>query len=220
MTHDSSFDSPSLTTRAHHAIVEGELGRRLIHMAGTAFPALYILPWVDWWHVALLLVLATTIAIGLETLRLLGGLELFIYEHFTREYEQDSPAAYVMYMISMTVVAVIFDPMIAIPAILMLTLADPVAGLVSGGDLRLVKRPLPMAVMFLACAVLALPFTYETPLAVVLGAAGGMIADGIKPQIRGFVVDDDLTIAPFAAVGLWIGNELGSFSLQVGPTVA
>ncbi len=63
--------------------------------------------------------------------------------------------------------------------------------------------------MYLACALLALPFLHEDPLAVVLGGLGGMIADGVKPTVRGVVIDDDLTIAPAGAAGIWLGLELG-----------
>ena len=199
------------TTRAGRlrtVFLEGEYGRRLVHAGGAVFPALYALPWVEWRHVVALMVFASAVAAVLEFLRLRVGLEWFVYEHLTREYEKDSPAAYLLYMFSATAVAIVFEPRIAIPAILMLALADPVAGMVGSGGLRLVKPPRALATMFVASAVLAAPFFHEVPLAVALGALGATVADGVKPSIRGFVLDDDLTIAPFAAIGLWAGYEL------------
>jgi dolichol kinase len=197
----------SFLERGQHMLVEDDLGRRLIHVAGTAFPALYILPFVAWWHVAVFMLGATSIASVLELLRLRSGLNLFLYE-FLRDYEEDSPAAYIMFMWSATGAALVFDPQVAIPAILMLTLADPIAGAASVDELRQIKRPRALVTMFLACAVLTVPFVHERPLAVVCGGLGGMLADGIKPTVRGVVVDDDLTIAPAGAVGIWVGLKL------------
>lgn len=197
--------------------LEGELGRRLMHVLGAAFPAVYLLGLTTWTQMLALMVLASVITIVLETLRLGGWLDLFIYEHLTREYEQNAPAAYMQYMLSMTVVAAIFEPSIAIPAILMLAIADPIAGELSADELRTVKRPGALFAMFVICVAFALPFLPADPLAptateglaLVLGGIGGMVADGVKPKVRGHVVDDDLTIAPLAALGLWVGLELG-----------
>lgn len=201
--------SATRVERVRHLVLEGELGRRLIHVAGSAIPLFYFLPWVEWWHLVALMLAGTATAAVLEVVRLRVGLDWFIYEHLTREYEQDAPAAYLMYAASGTAVAVVFEPRVAIPAILMLTLADPVAGVVSADELRRVKRPQALATMLVTCAVLAVPFFHERPLAVVLGATGGMLADGIKPTVRGVVVDDNLTIAPAGAIGLWLGLTLG-----------
>lgn len=195
--------------RARTVLLEGELGRRLVHMAGTGFPALYLLPFVEWWHVGAVMVVGTAAALALEIARLGVGLDWFVYEYLTREYEENAPAAYLLYMVSATAVALVFAPRIAIPAILMLTLADPIAGLVSADELRVVKRPRALATMFLASGLLALPFLYEQPLAVVLGAAGATLADGVKPTVRGVVVDDNLTIPPLGAGGIWLGLTLG-----------
>lgn len=194
----------------------GEHGRNLVHALGTAFPALLVLPGVEWMHVTLLIVLVTVAVVALEVLRLRMGVWLFLHDLLLREYEQDAPAAYMLYMAGMTIVAVVFEPHIAIPAILMLTLADPFAGVVSDDELRRVKRLMSLAVMFGLCALLALPFAYEEPLAVLLGATGGMLADGVKLSVGGFVLDDDLTVAPMGAFGLWLGTNLDALSVVAG----
>lgn len=195
--------------RVQHRLATDGLGRRLMHLLGTAFPALYVLPFVEWWHVVGIMLFATAGTLVLEVGRLVFGLHLFLFDYL-REYEQDSPAAYLLFMSSATAVALVFEPRVAIPAILMLTLADPLAGAASVNELRRVKRPRALATMFLACALLALPFLHEDPLAVVLGGVGGMLADGTKPILHGFVIDDDLTIAPAGAVGIWLGLELAA----------
>jgi dolichol kinase len=199
--------------RLRELFLEGDLGRRLVHVAGAGFPAIYILPFIEWWHVTALMVLVTLGAVILEVLRLSVGLNWFIYEHLTREYEQDAPAAYLLYMISATAVAIVAEPRIAIPAILMLTVADPIAGVISRDELRTVKRPRALATMFGVCTLFALPFVPDNPLAAVLGGIGGMLADGVKPIVRGVVVDDDLTIAPAGAFGIWLGLELSAMLL-------
>jgi len=199
--------------RLRKLFLEGDLGRRLVHVAGTGFPAIFVLPFIEWWHVTALMVVVTLGALVLEILRLNIGLDWFIYEHLTREYEQDAPAAYLLYMISATAVAIVAEPRIAIPAILMLTIADPIAGVISRDELRTVKRPRALATMFGVCTLFALPFVPETPLAAVLGGIGGMLADGVKPTVRGVVVDDDLTIAPAGAFGIWLGLELSTMVL-------
>lgn len=198
--------------RVQRRLSEDGLGRRLMHAAGTVFPALYALPSVTWSQVGLLMLGATAVAAALELGRLRLGVDLFVYEYL-REYEQDSVAAYLQFMLSATAVALVFEPRVAIPAILMLTLADPIAGAASIGEFRRVKRPRALATMFLACALLVVPFLPGHPLAVALGGLGGMLADGVKPTVRGTVVDDDLTIAPVGALGIWLGLELGGLPL-------
>lgn len=199
----------TLLERGQHRLAQDDLGRRLVHVAGTAFPALYILPFVEWWLVGATMLGASAIASTIELGRLRFGLDLFLFDYL-REYERDSVGAYLLFMLSATAVALAFEPRIAIPAILMLTLADPIAGAASVEELRRVKRPRALVTMFLACALLTVPFLHEDPLAVALGGLGGMIADGVKPVVRGYIVDDDLTIAPTGAIGIWLGLELGA----------
>lgn len=190
------------------ARIKGEVGRRLVHASGSVLPALYLLELATWRQVQGLFVLAAAVTLVLEALRLTVGLDWFIYEYFTREYEQDSIAGYPQYMVSSAAVVVVFAPEIAIPAVLMLMIGDPIIGALSANELRTVKRPPVLLAMFAICALIAMPFLYATPLAVALGAAGGMVADGVKPEIRGHIVDDNLTIAPLAAAGMWLGVVL------------
>lgn len=198
----------TLWERSQHRLTQGDLGRRLVHVSGMGFPALYALPFVEWWMVVVLMMSATAVVIAIDTARLRFDLDLFLFDYL-RDYETNSPGAYLLYMISATSVAVVFEPRIAIPAILMLAIGDPVAGIASGDELRLVKRPRALVTMFLICALLSVPFLHEEPLAVVFGGLGGMVADGIKPDIRGYIIDDDATIAPAGAIGIWLGLRLG-----------
>jgi dolichol kinase len=65
--------------------------------------------------------------------------------------------------------------------------------------------------MFAVCLGLALAtFVVESvsPLSTwlvagVAGAAGATAADGLKPVVAGYVVDDNLSIPPAACVAIW-----------------
>jgi dolichol kinase len=83
---------------------------------------------------------------------------------------------------------------------LMLALGDPVSGLLGSGELRRVKRARVLVAMFLVCTSLALPFV--SPLAAVLGGVAATLADGVKPVPAGYVIDDNLTIPPAAALAM------------------
>ncbi len=182
-----------------------EVERRLVHASGAVVPALW-LAGVDWSVVKWLLPTGAVVALAMEAGRLSGRLDLVIYDRLTREYEQDALAGYALYMISTGVVSVVFRPIVAVPAILMLALGDPVGGLLSSGEFRRVKRPLAIAGTFLVCLLIAFPFV--GPIAALIGAAAAAFADGVKPVISGYVIDDNLTIPPVAALGMLVGSVL------------
>jgi dolichol kinase len=202
---DAGADRPA--DRAREVALREEVLRRVVHAGGTALPALYLLGLAEWWQVTVLFVLGAAVALGLEFLRLSVGLDWAIYEHLTREYEQDNLAGYALYMLSSAPVAVLFEPRVAIPAILMLTLADPISGLLGSGELRRIKRPQVLLSMFGICTLLAAPFV--PPLAAILGGLAGTVADGVKPVVAGYVIDDNLTIPPAAAVAMSAGLAIG-----------
>lgn len=185
-----------------------ELRRRLVHASGAVVPAAYLLDVhvlalgiVTWPRVRMLAVVGLLATAVLEAARLYGGLEHPIYDQLTREYEQETVAGYALYVFSGTVVVLLFEPRIAVPALFMLMLADPVSGALSTGELRTVKRPRVLVGMFVTSLVLALPFV--RPEAAVAGALGSTLADGVKPVVAGHVVDDNLTIPIAAAVAMW-----------------
>lgn len=190
----------------------GEIGRRLVHASGIAFPGMYLIGLADWSQVQYLLLLACTIAIVLEVLRLRYGLqEWWIYDRLTRDYEVKTVAGYALYLFSITAVAFVFAPLIAIPAMLMLMLGDPVSGYLGSGELRAVKGTVSLFAMFLVSLAVALPFTLTAVDSFVAGVAAAFagailatIADGVKPSVFGFVVDDNLTIPIGGAVGIWV----------------
>jgi dolichol kinase len=188
--------------------LRGELGRRLVHASGSGLPVLYLLG-ASWELVAGLYVICAISAVALDLVRLYVGLDLWLYEHLTREYEQEKIAGYVLYLLSSAVVWFVFAPDIAVPAILMLTLGDPVSGTIGSGDLRFLKEPKAMAMMFITCATIAAPFHYTAPVVVGLGAVSGTLADGVKLSVGGYIIDDNLTIPLLAGTGMQLGVILG-----------
>jgi dolichol kinase len=190
--------------------LRGEVGRRLVHASGTGVPLLYLLNVITWGQARALYLVFAAGVIVLESLRLIVGLDVWLFNHLIREYEEDNIAGYVLYMLSSTVAAVAFEPQVAVPAILMLTLGDPISGTVGGDELRVVKRPIALAVMFVVSAALTAPFHYQTPIVVICGGLGGMLADGVKPIISGYVIDDNLTIPIVAAIAISVGLELSA----------
>ena len=179
----------------------GELARRLVHASGVGYPLLYVLDrqfdvgLVGWRDLQTLLVVSTAVALGLEALRLRGHVEWAIYDRLTRGYEQDNLAGYALYFVGMTGAALFFPPEAALPAMLMLTIGDPISGLLSADNIA--KQARVLLVMFGVCLLLAAPFV--PPLAAVAGATAATVADGYKPVIRTHVVDDNLTIPLLAA---------------------
>ncbi|WP_207586500.1 dolichol kinase [Halomontanus rarus] len=183
-----------------------ELKRRLVHASGSGLVALYLLAnslelGLTWRRFQILMVLLATGALVLEFVRLQIGLDWRLYDVLTREYEQDNPAGYALYMISMTAVVVVFPSEIALPAMLMLALGDPISGAVSDDTLKRVKHPKVLVTMFLVSTAIALAFL---PVVAALAAAlGATLADGVTLEIRTYIIDDNLTIPIYAATAAW-----------------
>ncbi|SFS36138.1 dolichol kinase [Halostagnicola kamekurae] len=187
-----------------------ELKRRLVHASGSGLVALYLLAsaldlGLTWPRFQALMVVLATGALVLEFLRLQVGLDWRLYDVLTREYEQDNPAAYALYMISMAAVVVVFEPDIALPAMLMLALGDPISGAVSDNSLQRIKPPKVLVTMFLVSTVIAVPFMGLV--AAIAAAVGATLADGVTLEIRTYIIDDNLTIPIYAACLAWVALE-------------
>ncbi|MFC7026889.1 dolichol kinase [Halomicroarcula sp. GCM10025324] len=190
-----------------------EVARRLVHASGSTVPLahLFVPDLVTWTVVKVFLALAVAVVVVLEYVRLSIGLDWAIYDRLTREYEQDNPAGYALYVVGMAAVAwaVGFAGMttaVAVPAMLMLTVGDPISGLLGSADASNVKQAWVLLVMFGVCTLLAAPFV--RPVAAVLGGAAATFADGVKPRIAGYVVDDNLSIPVLGAAAMWAGVVL------------
>jgi dolichol kinase len=191
----------------------GEIRRRLVHVAGAGFPGLYLLDrelglGIGWAGVRTLLVTATLVAAVIEGVRLSGRLpdriEDRVFEPLVRPYERDNAAGYALFLLGATVASA-FPPTAAVPAMLMLAIADPISGVLSAGSIA--KRAHVVLATFGVCTLLALPFVSSIP--AVAGAVTATVADGHKPVIRTYVIDDNLTIPIGAAAAITLGLHVG-----------
>ena len=204
-------------TAHENRLVAPEIERRLVHATGAAIPLGWAVGFLRWREVQLLWTAALLVALALEAGRLSGRVDLAVYDRLTREYEADNVAAYALYMVSTTLVAYLFAfepgtevagvlpyrPGVAASAMLMLALADPVSGLLASGEFRKVKQLRVLAATFAVATLVALPFVPLLPAA--FGGVAAAVADGVKPVVAGYVLDDNLTIPPAAAVGMTVG---------------
>lgn len=185
-----------------------EVARRLIHVTGAAIPLSYRLggDLVSWRVVQLFLAVALVVVVSLEVIRLSVGLDWAIYERLTREYEQDNPAGYALYIVGMAVVAgavsVGLPTAVAVPAMLMLAIGDPISGLLGSTEASSVKQLWVLLVMFGICTLLAAPFVPTA--AAAFGGVAATFADGVKPTVAGYVIDDNLSIPVLSAVAMWV----------------
>ncbi|MBX0322539.1 dolichol kinase [Halomicroarcula sp. F13] len=186
-----------------------EVARRLVHVTGSAVPVSHLLApdLVTWRVVQAFLSVCLVAVVTLEYLRLSVGLDWAIYDRLTREYEQDNPAGYALYIVGMAVVAgavaVGLPTTVAVPAMFMLAIGDPISGLLGSAEASNVKQAWVLLVMFGVCTLLAAPFV--SPAAAVLGGVAATFADGVKPTVAGYVVDDNFSIPVLSAAAMWTG---------------
>ena len=177
--------------------------RRLVHLSGALVPIAYLATVLSWRLVQYLLAIGAGLAITLEVVRLYVGLDWVVFDRLTRDYEQTNPAGYALAVVGSALVVWVFEPLIAVPALLLLTIVDPVSGVLSTvDDVDRWKPPWVMGVAFLlglAIAVPLLPLRAAVPVATVV-----VVADAVKPRIWGFVIDDNVSIPVSAAVVGWL----------------
>jgi len=185
---------------------EADLARRGVHLSGSLVPLAHLADVLTWEVVQYLLAGGAILALALEAVRLFVGLDWAIFDRLTRHYEQDNPAGYALAVVAAALVAWAFAPAIAVPAILLLTVVDPIAGLLSDLEAHTdVDRLKPTWVMLatfgvaLLVAVPLLPLRAALPVAVVV-----VVADAVKPRVWGFVIDDNASIPLSAALVAWL----------------
>lgn len=175
-----------------------EVGRRLTHLSGTLVPVAYLLDLLTWVQLQVLVGVAAVGAVGLEAVRLGVGLDWRVFDRLTREYESDSPAGYALAVVAAALVVWLFPAPVALAAVLMLTIGDPVAGVLGSAGVGERKALWVMAVTFGLCfaiGVLFLPPQAAAPAALI-----ATLADSYTPAVAGFVIDDNASIPIGAAV--------------------
>lgn len=175
-----------------------EIERRLTHLSGTLVPVAYLVDLITWGQLRLLVGVAAVVAVVLEVVRLGVGLDWWVYDRLTREYESDSPAGYALAVVAAAVVVWLFPVPVALAATLMLTIGDPVAGVLGSAGVGERKALWVMAVTFGVCAAIGLVFI--APRAAVPAALIATLADSYTPAVGDFVIDDNLSIPIGAAV--------------------
>jgi dolichol kinase len=182
------------------------VGRRAIHLSGSLVPLAYLADLLSWRAIQLLLAAGAAFAFVLEVIRLFVGLDWAIFDRLTRDYEQDNPAGYALAVIAAALVGWGFPPAVAVPALLLLTIVDPIAGELSDvDDADRLKSTWVMAVTF--GLALALSWPLLPPRAAVPVAAMVVLADAVKPRVLGYVVDDNASIPVGAAVVAWLATS-------------
>jgi dolichol kinase len=190
------------------SLSKSEVKRRLVHASGASVPLGYLAGVLSWSHLTLLMVVLSGVVTVLEVLRLQVGLDWAIYDELTRSYEQTNLAGYALYVYSMTGVVLVFEPHVAVPGMLMLAVGDPVSGLL--GRTREAGEPKglrTLAAMFAVCLAVSVPVLYPVAgavgvVAAAAGSVGATVADGVKPVVWGYVVDDNASIPPAACLGI------------------
>ena len=191
-----------------------EVTRRLVHASTSVVPLSYVaFEFVTWRRLQAFLLAAVLGGLCLEAVRLRAGIDWWVFDRLTREYEQDNLAGYYLGAVGMAAVALAVPPAgadplaafaaptpVAVPAMLMLTVADPVSGLLGSGTLRPTKQAWVLLATFGVATLLAVPFV--PGVAAVAGGIAATAADGVKPVVRGYVVDDNLSIPVATAVAM------------------
>ncbi len=182
-----------------------EIRRKLIHLTGLSVPlGILIFGKI---YTAIMIAIALVVALVLEAGRLKGRIRL----PEVRDHEQEKVAGYIYYIIGSLITVIVFQPMIAVTAMLMLSLGDAASGLVGsvlensnvrGCNERWRIKPFPIVTaMFLTClaigylssAITNLPFQVY-----LAGAVGATMADSIALVFYNRGLDDNLTIPIFA----------------------
>jgi len=192
-------------------ILSKELLRKSIQLAGMLIPVIYY--FTDRFTVLFWLVPLVFVTLQLELMRLSG---YFRYPAvLLRPYEEHRVAGYVYSITAAVIVIALFPKTIAITALTMAVLGDFSSGIAGAmwskkadvRQMRLPVKPAPiLLVMLLVCfstGYLAAHVPGLAPLpvySVALGALGATLADGVPWQIRGRMLDDNLTIPLVSAL--------------------
>jgi dolichol kinase len=186
-----------------------EIKRKMIHLTGILVPLGILIIGVSLTTYVLMLSLA--IALVLEEGRLHGKIRL---PAVVRDHEQYRIAGYFYFILGSLLAVIVFPPMIALTALLMLTIGDAASGIygatLRGSNVRSsqtegrrpLAKPLPVGVgMLLTCLTIGYVSSSITYLALpvyLAGAIGATIADAIPIPIGNRVIDDNLTIPIFS----------------------
>ncbi len=200
-------------------ILSKELLRKSIHLAGMLILVIYY--FTDRFTVLFWLSPLVIVALQLEWMRLHGS---FRYPAvLLRPSEEHKVAGHVYSITAAIIVIALFPKTIAITALTMAVLGDfssGIAGAMWGkkADVRQMRLPIkPVPIMLVMLLVsfftgyLAAHAPGLAPLpvySVALGALGATLADGVPWQIRGRILDDNLTIPLVSALLMLVSTGI------------
>ncbi len=198
-------------------IISKELLRKSIHLAGMLILVAYY--FLGRFTVLFWLSLIVIVILQLEWMRLRGYISYPAV--LLRPSEEHRVAGYVYSTTAAFIVIALFPKTIAITAITMAVLGDfssGIAGAVWGKkadvrQMRLPIKPVPILLVMLLVSFttgyLAAHAPGLAPLpvySVALGAIGATLADGVPWQIRGHMLDDNLTIPLVSAMLMLVSS--------------
>jgi len=184
-----------------------EIRRKAIHLSGLSVPLSLLLLGRDF--AIGFVALALAVSLVLEWQRLKGRIRL----PEVRAQEEHKVASFIYYITGCLLCLIFLPKMIAVNAVLLLSLGDTISGLAGSvlvnADVRGKKemwgcKPLPiMAVMFSGCLLIgyfASGITHLSFPVYLAGAAAATIADGVCIIINGKGLDDNFSIPVFSGL--------------------
>lgn len=195
--------SPKISPQWRTNLVK-EIRRKTIHITGLSVP-IGIMAFGKIYTAAMIAV-ALCVALLLEAGRLSGRIKL----PEVRDNEMGKVAGYIYYIIGSLITVVLFQPMVAVTSMLMLSLGDAISGIVGSvlenSDVRSrgerCIKPFPIVTgMFLACLLIGYFSSSVTGLSFevyLAGAIGATIADSVAIIIWNRGLNDNLTIPLFS----------------------
>ena len=185
----------------------GEVRRKAIHLSGLSVPLSLLILGREF--TIGFVALALAVSLILEWQRLKGRIRL----PEVRVQEEHKVASFIYYITGCLLCVLLFPKMIAVNAVLLLSLGDTISGLagsiLSNADVRGRKemwgcKPLPiMAAMFTGCLLIGYLASGITQLSFpvyVAGAAAATIADGVCIIVNGKGLDDNFSIPVFSGL--------------------
>ena len=196
--------------------------RKLFRMVGFLFPVVYLLsgllidPPYDRLPATAILVLFIGTMVWLESWRFRNPkVNRWLFEHFrgfTKEKEREKISTTSLFLAACLITILIFPRSVAVPAMLFLTVGDPLAEIigVNYGRIRILggKTLEGTAAGFVACLIVGSPLLLInglglSPVVLLIGAAAAAITELIP-----FPIDDNFTVALGSGVAMWAAQAL------------
>ena len=187
------------------------LKRKLWHFTAGAFMVSVLIWKYPSKRIALLILGGSSIVLLVIDILRFGtgwGRQLFreIFGQIAGRKEDEGPNASFFYAVSLLVAVLLFEPRIAMGAIISLAVGDPVAGIVGTlfGRVRIKRKAVEGAVANLIASFLLINLVVESPWVALTGATAGAIVElSHIPK-----VDDNLSVPIVSGLAMTIAQSL------------